>query len=318
MTVDAGGPSDATRAPEVDASDEPDASNAKEAGAAKDASHAKDAGDARDASHAKDTGAPPLSAGCGTTPTHTASYSATTTDGNGTSRTYDVLLPAPYSSSTPLALTFAFHGAGGTPASSEAFGIQGGSGASSASIFVFPAGIAYESYGVGWDDTCSGRDMPFFDHMLSEIESSYCIDPNRVFVAGFSWGCDFVTALDCCRGDRVRAVSAASCTDEYANPDEYTTYDNLACPTKQTAALRFTHDSSGGDSAYPAPLFTTTSNLYQFFNACPAFTGTLTANVCTTYAGCGAPFIECPYHNLGHAIPSGWGSDTWAFFASFH
>jgi polyhydroxybutyrate depolymerase len=279
---------------------------------------AGDAADAGDASHTPDSGPSSLSAGCGTTPPHGASYTGSTTDGNGKTRSYDVLLPAPYSNSTPLALTFAFHGAGATSSTAEGFGIQGGTGAASASVFVFPQGIPFQTYGVGWDDTCGGYDMPFFDHMVNDIESSYCIDTKRLFVAGFSWGCDFVTALDCCRGNEVRAVSAASCTDEYGKSDDYTTYDNLACPTKTQAAIRFTHDASGGDSAYPKPLFTTTSQLYQSFNGCPTFTGSLTPNVCTPYAGCADPFIECPYTGLGHATPSGWGSDTWAFFASFH
>jgi hypothetical protein len=264
-----------------------------------------------------DGGAKKLSAGCGTTPPHTASYTGSTTDGNGTTRSYDVYLPSAYDSKTPVALTFAFHGAGGSPSSSEAFGIQNATGASAASIFVFPKGIAYETYGVGWDDSCKGRDMPFFDNMLADIESHYCIDESRLFAAGFSWGCDFATALTCCRGNEIRATSNASCTDEYASNTDFTTYDNLACPVKSRTAIRFTHDASGGDSAYPAPLFTTTSKLYQFFNGCPSFTGTLTAGTCHTYAGCTDPFIECPYTSLGHATPANWGADTWTFFDSF-
>jgi polyhydroxybutyrate depolymerase len=303
---DAGG-----KHPLADAAPKPDT----DSGSNRDSGHSST--DASDAATHPDSGTS-LSSGCGTTPPHTTNYTGSTTDGNGTTRSYDVYVPLPYSNTTPLALTFAFHGAGGTTKNSEAFAIQNGPGAASAAIFVFPQGIPFESYGVGWDDTCGGYDMPFFDHMLDALESSYCIDEARIFAAGFSWGCDFVTALDCCRGDRVRAVSAASCTDEYGNPDDYTTYDNLACPTKTEAAIRFTHDASGGDGAYPAPLFTTTSSLYQSFNGCPAHSGALPPNVCTTYSGCASPFIECPYTGLGHATPSGWGSDTWTFFSGFH
>jgi polyhydroxybutyrate depolymerase len=258
-----------------------------------------------------------MSAGCGTTPAHTAAYTGTTTDGKGTSRSYSVLLPAAYDKDKPLAITFGYHGAGGTSSAAQAFGIQNGSGAAAASIFVFPQGIDFESDGVGWDDTCAGYDMVLFDNILAAMEKSYCIDTARVFVAGFSWGCDQVTALTCCRGDKIRAMSGASCTDEYSDNTNYKTYANLACPHLDKTGIRFTHDASGGDSAYPKPEFATTSSLYQSWAACPTFTGTLTADQCHTYAGCASSFIECPYTGLGHATPANWGPDTWAFFASY-
>jgi hypothetical protein len=113
-------------------------------------------------------------------------------------------------------------------------------------------------------------------------------------------------------------VSAASCTDEYGNPDDYKTYNNLPCPTAANTPIRFTHDASGGDSAYPKPLFTTTSELYESFNGCPTSSGTLPPNVCTTHSSCASEFIECPYTDLGHATPSGWGAATWQFFSTFH
>jgi polyhydroxybutyrate depolymerase len=264
-----------------------------------------------------DASTPPAS-GCGKAPAHSKSYTASTTDGNGTTRSYDVQMPTTYDDTKPLALTFVYHGAGANPATAEGFGVQKAPGAADASIFVFPAGIPFETYGVGWDDLCSGRDMVLFDHILAEMEAEYCIDPQRVFVSGFSWGCDQATALTCCRGDRIRATSGGSCTDEFITPSDPTTYVNLSsCPGTLHAAIRFTHDASGADSEYPAPDFASTSKLYQTWAGCPAFSGTLTADECHTYSGCALPFVECPYTKLGHALPSGWGNDTWAFFASF-
>ena len=278
-----------------------------------------DSGTARDDAGVDTDGGRKISSdGCGTTPPHTGNSAATTTDGRGTTRDYEVYLPASYDKTKPLALTFAYHGAGGNSSQSEAFGIQNGAGAADASIFVFPQGVAFQTYGVGWDDTCGGYDMVFFDHMVADIESHYCVDTTRVFAAGFSWGCDQVTALTCCRGDKIRAVSGASCTDEFGKADDPTTYANLACPALGGTGIRFTHDASGGDTAYPAPLFTTTSKLFQTLSGCPSFSGSLTANACHTYAGCTDTFIECPYAALGHATPSGWGGDTWSFFATYH
>jgi len=257
------------------------------------------------------------SSGCGTMPANPTSYTATTTDGNGAQRMYDVFVPSPYDASTPLALTFVFHGGGETQYNAEGYGVQMGTGASAASLFVFPLGV-YDPEGSssGWNARCNSPDMPFFDNMLYELETQYCIDTTRVFAAGFSEGCDMSTGLACCRGDRIRAIGAASCTDYYDTLSDYTTFkDAASCPPPLHTAIRFTHDKSGGDAGYAAPAFITTSQLYQHWLACTPQSPP--ADTCTTFAGCDDPFIECPYTNLGHMLPSNWGPDTWAFFASF-
>jgi len=252
------------------------------------------------------------SAGCGITGMPTGDLHLQGKDGAGVTRDYEVLVPASYDPSTPLALTLVYHGGGGTSADAKALGIQDAVGAAAASIFVFPQGIAFQNYGVGWDDRCAGHDMAFFDDMVSALEASYCIDPKRVYVGGFSWGCDQVTALACCRGDKIRAVAAASCSDEFTNPADYKTYQ--PCPVAGRAAIRFTHDRTS-DRGYPAPLFTTTTTLFRSWHACSAAATPISPAPCRTFAGCRTPFVDCPYDNLGHSIPSGWGNDSWHFFS---
>jgi polyhydroxybutyrate depolymerase len=221
-----------------------------------------------------------------------------------------------YDPSTPLAMTLVFHGAGGDSATAAAFGIQNAPGAGNASIFVFPQGIQFQGFGVGWDDSCHGYDMVFFDHMVSNLGMNYCIDEKKIFVAGFSWGGDFATALLCCRGDRIRGAAVASSTDEYASASDYLTYYNLTngkCPVINNAAIRFTHAASG-DGAYPAPLFGTTSQLFRMLNACSS---KLTAgpSPCLSFGGCKQSYLECVYPGLGHSTPTNWSVDTWNFFA---
>jgi len=177
-----------------------------------------------------------VSTGCGTTPANPTSYTANTVDGNGRTREYDVFVPSPYDANKPLAVTFVWHGGDESKYSAEGYGVQTGTGAADASIFVFPVGILYQPTGeLGWDVSCGGYDMPFFDHMLAEIEAQYCVDPRRVFSAGFSFGCDFSTALMCCRADRVRAIGAASCSNYYGAAADYTTFvDYSYCPAPLT------------------------------------------------------------------------------------
>jgi polyhydroxybutyrate depolymerase len=271
------------------------------------------------ASNTDTSKSPSKSAGCGLAKQTTGDFHLSATDGNGTTRNYEVMVPSNYDPSVPLALTFFFHGADGTQATAKGAGIQSATGAASASIFAFPQGVNYLSYGVGWNDTCAGYDMVFFDHMVSAIESTYCVDTNRVFVGGFSWGCDFVTALVCCRGDRLRAVAAGSCSDEFADPTKYSTYANSPCPTTSAAGIRFTHDSSpNGDGAYTGTQFATTRRLYQSFNGCSTTSTATTPSPCVSYQNCAHPFVECAYDGLGHNLPASFGSDTWSFFSSFH
>jgi hypothetical protein len=51
--------------------------------------------------------------------------------------------------------------------------------------------------------------------------------PNASSRQVFLGGCDQVTALACCRGNRIRGVAAASCSDEFADPKNASTYQNL-------------------------------------------------------------------------------------------
>ncbi len=251
-------------------------------------------------------------AGCGRAPGAAGDFHVQTTDGTGAARDYEVIVPSPLPT-TPLALTFVYHGAGGTEAVAKGFGLQSAPGAAASSIFVFPQGVS-QGGTVGWNDACGAADMAFFDNMLAYLEANYCVDPTRVFAAGFSWGCDFVTGLTCCRGDRIHAVGAASCSDDFSNPASYLTYINQPCPASGHTAIRFTVDPNG-DSAYSAQQFQTTNNLYRSFNSCSSSATTTTSSACVSYGGCKNPYLECTYPGLGHALPPGWASDTWSFFA---
>jgi poly(3-hydroxybutyrate) depolymerase len=199
--------------------------------------------------------------------------------------------------------------------------LQNASGAAEAGIFVFPNGVAYKNYGIGWDDRTYGYDIPFFDNMVKKLESTYCINSARVFAAGFSWGGDFVLTLTCSRGHTIRAAAVNSASDEFNNSANYLTYQNLPCPTTTHPPVRFVH-AVGGDSAYPAPNFANTSKLIQHFNACATSTtaahSSTSAMTCVTHNSCAKEFMECSFNaSIGHNLPPNWASDTWAFFQTF-
>lgn len=262
-----------------------------------------------------------MSAGCGKSGASTGVFTLTTTDGDNRVRTYRIQVPADYNPQRSYSLNFVFHGAGGTITDSYAQGLQNVPGASESGIFVFPQGIPFQYYGVGWDDTDRGYDMPFFDKMLRDVEASYCIDTREVFVAGFSWGGDFSTALACNRGDTIRAIAVNSSDDEYDDNSNYLTYQDLPCPSHEHPAIRFEH-ALGGDPVYPAPDFATTSKLFQYFNQCGTTSKPVQSSTsvmsCVSYLGCATEYIECPFDpKIGHNIPPNWAQDTWDFFSSF-
>jgi polyhydroxybutyrate depolymerase len=267
--------------------------------------------------------------GCGKLPIHSGMFNLQTTDGRHVTRTFLVHIPPNYNHTHPYPLIFVFHGAGANSSQSYSWGLQNVNASNSATdsgnngIFVFPDGVNFQSYGVGWDDLKSGYDMPFFDNMLTIMKTDFCLNTKRVFVAGFSWGGDFVTALSCARAGVIRATVANSTTDEFGNVNSYSTYDNLPCPAATThPAIRFEH-AVNGDGAYPAPRFATTSALFRHFNACSTAAATAPSSTsvmsCKSYNACADEYIECSFNaSIGHALPPNWAADTWAFFSKFN
>jgi poly(3-hydroxybutyrate) depolymerase len=261
------------------------------------------------------------SPGCGKVNPRTGTFTLTTTDGANRTRSYLIQVPTAYNPNNGYALTAVYHGAGGTSAEADAWGLHDATGAGTGSIFVYPQGINFQNYGVGWDDTTKGYDIPFFDNMVKAVEAGWCVNTKRIFAAGFSWGGDFVTALTCHRGNVIRAVAVNSASDEYKNTWDYTTYAGLPCASTIHSAMRFVH-AIGSDGAYPYPEFRTTASLYQSFNTCglsstPSHSST-TVMTCVSHNTCSQQFIECSFNsNIGHALPPNWASDTWAFFETF-
>ncbi len=264
----------------------------------------------------------PGSAGCvASKSVKTGKFTETGSDGVHNNRTYLAQVPTTYKSTTPYPITFVFHQVGGTSQDAYNWGLQGAAGAAQGGIFVYPQAVAYIdksgiNRGVGWYDQDGGIDMHLVDSILASMAATYCLDTSRIFAAGFSWGCDFVTALAVARGVTFRAIAASSCSDEFANSEDYKTYTNLPSPGAAHPAIRFTHQAVA-DPQYPAPYFATTLKLYQFLNAAAATSVPEGPPPCVSYAPAKSPLIECAYTNIGHHLPPNWNRDTWAFFNRF-
>jgi polyhydroxybutyrate depolymerase len=70
----------------------------------------------------------------------------------------------------------------------------------------------------GWQintEDLEGRDIRFFDEVLSDIHKNYKIDDSKIFLVGHSNGARFVNVLWKMRGDRITAICSASAQGGY-------------------------------------------------------------------------------------------------------
>ncbi len=131
---------------------------------------------------------------------------------SGDRRQY-ILDAPPSSADDPRPLILAFHGFG-----DNAPGFRQGLrlydlGTRERVIVVHPHGRddihLMNHVGRGWDLVeTGGRDQDFVEAIITEIESTRCVDRRRIFATGFSNGGLFSNLLACTLGDRLAAVTA--------------------------------------------------------------------------------------------------------------
>lgn len=157
----------------------------------------------------------------------------------GMSREYIIDIPADYNPTKPYRLIFSWHQAYGSDTGNAIGQYPAGNGpnfdaknyaffglhreamaANQPAIFVAPAGIG----NLPWDFT---RDSVLFDDLLALVDANLCIDDNRVFTTGFSFGAMMSYALSITRQKKIRgAVTMAAAN--YNLPGEPT--DSNAAP----------------------------------------------------------------------------------------
>jgi polyhydroxybutyrate depolymerase len=225
----------------------------------------------------------------------------------GKSRSYTLVVPASYAPGVSQPLIYVLHGHGGTGEKARSsFEIEGAAGGKG--LFVYPDAI-----GGGWDldaETGKNRDVAFFDAMLAQVQSEYCVDLHRVFLAGFSNGAYMANQLACRRSERVRAVATHSGGGPYDNSAsaKYDDRGQLECGGKPVAALVI-HGTADGTVA-PSEGQKSIDH-WVAANHCgsPAASG-----ACATYAECINPVIACKVHGLGHSVWPEAAKRAWAFF----
>jgi poly(3-hydroxybutyrate) depolymerase len=236
------------------------------------------------------------------------------TDNKGAvlSRQFYVSLPANYDSTKTYPLVTAWHYAGGTAAQliSASFGgaFYGVQKGFPNAIYVAGQGLTdAQSMMTGWPNT-NGQDIAFAKAMLSWLESSYCIDQNRVMATGMSYGGIMSDALGCQMPNVFRAVGVMSGALFNFGGSSCVSHPIAAWITHGTADM--TVDISGDETARD-----------QFLkdNGCGATTQPVDPSPCVSYDGCtsGYPVVWCPVDGEGHTIPSFAAGAIANFFKQF-
>ncbi len=260
------------------------------------------------------------SAGCGTSPTMASGSHTIQVDGQ--SRSFMMRIPENYDSSRPHRLVFAFHWNGGSMNDVDGGGSSGFTWsyyglreqAGDSTIFVAPQGINN-----GWANS-QGRDLAFVDAMVSQIKGDLCVDEERVFSMGFSYGGGMTFGLACDRADVFRAVAVyggavlSGCGDG-SEPVAYLGIHGIGdgtCPVAGGRSMRDRFVDNNGCTPQNPPEPSGGSSTYT----------------CTSYEGCtDGPVRWCAFdggHTPGHVDGGGddgaltWTKgEAWEFFSQF-
>ncbi|MEP7050891.1 MAG: hypothetical protein ABJB12_11075 [Pseudomonadota bacterium] len=235
----------------------------------------------------------------------------------GMSREYVLDIPADYDPTHPYRLIFSWHQVGGSDVANAIgqypanqgpnfdaehyafFGLQReATAAKQPVIIVAPEGIG----GTPWDYT---RDVVLFDDLLALMDKNLCIDDNRVFATGFSFGAMMSYALSITRQDKLRGVVAMAAAnynlphepmDSNKGPIAYmgtTGMSDTRCPwgsdTMGGKACNLVHAKDNG-CTIPAAITMTTAGSKKY--------------VCYDFEGCkaGYPVKACTFD--GNHTPS--------------
>jgi len=135
-----------------------------------------------------------------------------TAGGSWTNRVYYLDLPSGYSPTKAYPIIFGGGGCGGNLISN---GNNGGFGVLPANnTTAIQVGMSYvwaQGGGACFDENgADNPDLPYFDAILKEVESNYCVDKGKVFVGGYSSGGWESYMLGLARGGVVRGISPAA------------------------------------------------------------------------------------------------------------
>ncbi|MBI5287996.1 MAG: hypothetical protein HY873_03365, partial [Chloroflexi bacterium] len=136
---------------------------------------------------------------------------ATITSG-GVERTYVLHVPPLYDGSEQVPLVVVLHGFSLTGSFMSGYTLFGEQGDARNFISVFPNSLGEPSR---WNTTKAldqADDLAFLKELLVKLEAELCVDPDRIFVAGYSNGGGMAQRLACDMPDQLAAIGTVAAT----------------------------------------------------------------------------------------------------------
>jgi poly(3-hydroxybutyrate) depolymerase len=237
-------------------------------------------------------------------------------DVDGTMREYILAVPNGYNSSEPYRLVFGWHPLGGSAqqvASGGYYGLEREAGGKA--IFVSPEGLPFQGNSLGWANS-KGGDLAFLRKMLDRFRTELCIDENRIFSTGFSFGGMMSYAVGC--AGLMRAIAPQAGNTQVSGCEK---------GTQPVAMMGFHGDD---DTVVAIDGGRKGRDIFIERNQCmdqtmpvePSWCDGLNANnepcSCVSYQGCkaGYPVIWCEFNGPHTPAPSS-GATIWKFFSQF-
>lgn len=260
---------------------------------------------------------PAPSEGCGSAAAYEPGTTASQISFGAGSRTFRIHVPPGYDPNVPLPVVLMFHGGGGSGRQFEEVSADMDPIADREGfITVYPdgTGTLRTWNGGGCCGTAVAEDVDdvgFVRALLDHVETSLCVDQNRLFASGMSNGGILSHRLGCELADRLAAIAPVAGTDLTGT-----------CNPARPIAVLHTHGTAdghvpwdGGEGCGPTVGIDFTSvpetiERWRTRNGCSttkSVTFSQGDGSCETYAGCaeGADVTLCAVQGGGHSWPGG-------------
>ncbi|MCL6284505.1 polyhydroxybutyrate depolymerase [Ruegeria sp. 2012CJ41-6] len=216
-------------------------------------------------------------------------------------RSYHVLAPEGWDGQTPLPVLLHFHGWArqgdivvGHPRIAGATKTRG-------VLLVAPNG-----HRKTWDFwTSETEDVGFANDVLADVAKHYPIDPDRIYVSGYSYGSAMAWRYVCESGDGVAALLAVAGSIRQTEDCTQAPHEVRHAHGLKDRVMDFPMGPDG-DTTYPVALWRAKLGCHEAspqgdWSVVPFLTLSR-----TTWADCDAGTVTLDLHPGGHFIPHGW------------
>ncbi len=167
------------------------------------------------------------------------------------------------------------------------------------------------------------QDLVFIRTMVEFLKAEYCVDPDRVFATGHSWGGDMAHVAACFLGDIFAASAPVAANRPYWFEQNNGEAVNCEGDTAIWSFFGVADEHFAAAQAYPGEYGDQCRDFWLLENGCEGADANLAIDLdpdgqCMLYQGCEAETRYCLYGPAsGHQIPGYFPETVMEWFRSF-